>query len=193
MFTSLLAVARRSRRNASLLLILPGLAWSCSGIDQRDPIGSAEALAPRTTYAWSDASDTAAPQRDTAPVLAALRTLVDQRLQSAGFRTAAAQNAQMRVQAEIQTEEVVREMDPYFSYDTVRRIERGRIGLTFVDASTKDVLWNTVTERTLRDLARGSGPLDVRWEDLDQARDWKLELMVERLLSELPAENSRAR
>jgi hypothetical protein len=169
----------------ALLLSLSG----CSDIRVRKGSGDELAIVGRSTYAWQpeasgpeDGSE-AWSRRELAREI---RQLVDRHLGAHGYRRVEAAEAEMLVQHRTDIEVQVRERDPYFSFDSVRKVEVGKLTLLLLDAQTRGVLWSASAESDLREVARGFGLTSIRYEPIDEPRDWKLEQKVHQIVSRLP-------
>lgn len=176
-------------------LALGGLllaATSCSPIQVREVEGDELALVGRRSYAWSEESlrpvgdasgDEAWSQRE---LERRVRELLDRHLGARGFRRVAAEDAELLVAARTSIEVDLRERDPMFSFDTVRKVEVGTLTLQMLEARTRGVLWSASAQSDLREVARGFGLTNIRYEPIDEPRDWKLEQKVHELVSRLP-------
>jgi hypothetical protein len=161
----------------------------CSGIQVRQTEGSEASIAGYTTYSWA-ADGPASPEDPEAwsrrELSREIRVLVDRALEVRGFRLVDREEADLLVEERTSIEERVQQRDPYFSFDTVRKIEVGTLTLQMLDGRTRGVLWSASAKSDLREVARGFGLVDIRYEPIDEPRDWKLQEKVDEMMSRIP-------
>jgi hypothetical protein len=165
-------------------------AASCSPIEVREHEGDAASLVGRTTYAWLLEPTTAADDGEEwseRELQRQVRLIGDRHLGARGFRQVEPEDADLLVEPRTSIELHVRERDPYFSFDTVRKYELGKLTIQLLDARTRAVLWSASAQSALRDVARGFGLVAIRYEPIDEPRDWKLEQKVHEIVSRIPA------
>lgn len=182
---------RQLPRGSMVLLACAALfaVAGCSGIEVRQTEGSEASIAGYTTYSWV-ADGPASPEDPEAwsrrELSREIRVLVDRALEVRGFRLVDREEADLLVEERTSIEERVQQRDPYFSFDTVRKIEVGTLTLQMLDGRTRGVLWSASAKSDLREVARGFGLVDIRYEPIDEPRDWKLQEKVEEILSRIP-------
>ncbi|MBK9387979.1 MAG: DUF4136 domain-containing protein [Planctomycetes bacterium] len=181
----------RPARRASLLgLALLAFSGSgCSDIRVREGSGDELSLVGRSTYAWlpeASGPEDGAEAWSQRQLAREIRQLADRHLGARGFRRVEAGEAELLVEHRTHLEVQVRERDPYFSFDTVRKVEVGKLSLHFSDAETRGELWSASAESDLREIARGFGITSIRYEPIEEPRDWKLEQKVHQIVSRLP-------
>jgi len=183
---------RVSGRIAALLLLV-----ACSPVR----VESAPAFEPAAveSYAWSEAStlpssdlavETQAAETsavDDPALLARARTAVDEELARRGIRKVDASQAAFLVQVSLGIETKVQQNDPYYSLFVAEKYEEGRLTIRLLDRATGAPAWSGECRQRLRYVARAFGGMTLRFEPVDEPRDWQLERMASRILSKLRA------
>ncbi|MEM9379553.1 MAG: hypothetical protein AAGB93_06330 [Planctomycetota bacterium] len=185
-----------SRLTLTGLLVLGATLGGCSAVDVRTATENAavERLGP--TYAWADAR--APISIDGVPVvdpdlLRTFREYLDERLAWRGYTLVRLDEAEMEASFALGVTRDVRDLDPYFAFYRVERIERGHIGFVLSDVGTGEVLWSATGERELRVTERGYGQMELQYEGTEEQRDWQPGFTIQRLLETLPRYEQGAR
>lgn len=103
-----------------------------------------------------------------------------------GFRMTAEDDAAVHLALRLDVSEEQRQNDPFFTVDPFERYERGHLTVAAFVPVTYEPVWRASAALKLRDTARGMGQAEIRWETLDETRDWRLEKLGKAVLKKLP-------
>lgn len=177
------------RITLSALALLGPIVGGCSAVDVRTNATSADARALGPTYAWAE---TGLPIGvDGTPVvdpdlIRTFREYLDERLAWRGYRLARLDEADLEATFALGVSRSVRDLDPYFAFYRVERVELGHVGFALSDVGSGAVLWSATGQRELRVTERGYGQMELQYEGTEEQRDWQPGFTVQRLLKKLP-------
>jgi len=168
---------------ARATLVLAGLLLAgCARVRVESRTYDRVAVEALETYAW----ETRPLEQVRDEVETRLRRAVDEGLAARGLREAGAGEADAHLVRDVTFEIETRTADPWFWYAYADRYELGVLFLELSDAATGEPLWTGTARDRLRKVAQTIGTLDVRFADVERAREWPVGAMVEALLEELP-------
>ncbi len=145
------------------------------------------------TFAWVEESVTAPEVEGAAVVrersdelIAQARQTLTAQLLEKGYRLTSEDGAAVHLALRLDVSEEQRQNDPYFTVDQFERFERGHLTLMAFVPVTYVPVWRAKAAVKLRDTARGMGPGEIRWETLEETRDWRLEKLSSTLVGRMP-------
>lgn len=200
-----LEMQRGAVRLHASLLALPLFVWAAGCSSIRVQVERAEELENKSyatyAYTWEDAFDESSPEEEEGfetdewsdeeevfPhfLLARLEESIDEEMTRRGLRRVGVDEAGLLVSYEVEVEQKTRFNDPFYAFWTTEEFEQGTLALVFFDPKTRREVWKGTSRAPLRDLARGTGLLLVRYRDVEEDREWDVSPRVEALLSRFP-------
>lgn len=174
---------------AAVALALPGCVNSKSEVLDASRLDVFEAK----SFAWVE-EPMEAPKIDGVTVtrirddelIAQTRRELTAQLVDLGYRITSEEGAAVHLALRLDVSEEQRQNDPFFTVDPFERFERGHLTLAAFVPVTYEPVWRASAALKLRDTARGMGQSEIRWEALDEARDWRLPKLGRAVLKKLP-------